>query len=156
MTMSGTVDIRPAAPSERGSARALLRAAGLPLAGLNDVAVLLVAVRGCEVVGCAALERHGDGPGVAYLLRSVAVREDLRGSGAGGALTGRALAEVDAAGASVALLTETADAYFPRFGFRPVRRDELPSELSGSAELQGACAVSARALLRPAGVPAAR
>jgi amino-acid N-acetyltransferase len=52
--------------------------------------------------------------------------------------------------APVALLTETADGWFPRFGFRPVPREALPAALSASAELRGACPATARALLRRA------
>jgi amino-acid N-acetyltransferase len=72
-----------------------------------------------------------------------------RGRGVGIALSAAALAHVDAAGSPVALLTETAAGYFPRFGFTPVDRDQLPASLAGSAELRGACPTSARALLRP-------
>jgi amino-acid N-acetyltransferase len=51
----------------------------------------------------------------------------------------------------LALLTETADEYFPRFGFTAVERTELPVELEASPELRGgACVTTAGALLRPA------
>lgn len=69
----------------------------------------------------------------------------------GAALVTAALATADAeAGgtATVALLTETADGYFDRFGFTAVKRDTLPAALAASPELAGACADTARAYLR--------
>jgi amino-acid N-acetyltransferase len=83
------------------------------------------------------------------LLHSAAVEPAWRGRGVGSALTAAALADVDTVGGPVALLTETAAGYFPRFGFTPVERGELPTALAASAELRGACPASARALLRP-------
>jgi amino-acid N-acetyltransferase len=132
----------------------LVAAAGLPLTGLVDAALVLVAEDAGELIGSIALERHGTGGGTAFLLRSAAVAPAWRGRGVGAALTAAALAHVDAVGAPVALLTETAAGYFPRFGFSAVDRKRLPAALSASAELQGACPASARALLRPATVPA--
>jgi amino-acid N-acetyltransferase len=142
------VTTRTARPQEHPAFDDLVRGAGLPLDGLDSVPHRLVAEESGSMVGVAALERHGDGAGTAFLLRSVVTRPDRRGLGVGAALTRAALAIVDEAAAPVALLTETADAYFPRFGFHEVQRGELPPALSASEELRGACAVSARALLR--------
>jgi amino-acid N-acetyltransferase len=50
---------------------------------------------------------------------------------------------MDAAGVSVALLTETAAVYFSQLGFTLVDRAELPSALEASMELRGACPRSA-------------
>jgi amino-acid N-acetyltransferase len=150
VTVPHGIELRPARPEELAAVRDLLVSAGLPLDGLEDAALLLVAVRGAAVVGCAALERHGADGNAVQLLRSVAVREDLRGAGLGAALTERILAEADARKEPVALLTETAPGYFPRFGFRPVPRAALPVALFASKELQGACPATARAFLHPA------
>ena len=40
---------------------------------------------------------------------------------------------------AVYLLTTTADAYFPRFGFETIERSELDPALQASEELRGAC-----------------
>ena len=122
--------------------------AGLPLEGLTEAALVLVAESHGEVVGAVALEEHGSGERLAFLLRSAAVAASWRGHGVGRALTRAALAHVDGAGAPVALLTETADGYFTSFGFHPVERDQLPAALVASPELRGACPLSARAFLR--------
>ena len=141
--------VREAGPDELTAARAVVHAAGLPLDGLGEAAVLLVAEADGEVVGTVALERHGSGAETAYLLRSAAVVPAWRGRGVGDRLTRAALQLVDAAHAAVALLTETADDYFRRYGFLPVARHELPAVLDASPELRGACPASARAMLRP-------
>jgi amino-acid N-acetyltransferase len=143
------VAVREAAPADLPAVRDLVSAAGLPLDGLAEAAVVLVADADGAVVGAVALERHGAGPDTAFLLRSAVVAPAWRGRGVGTVLTAAAVAHVDTVGAPVALLTETAADYFPRFGFTPVDRTALPAVLGGSAELRGACPASARALLRP-------
>ena len=152
--MTVAVVVRPASATQHEDLRGLVQAAGLPLAGLESVVARFVAERHGEVVGVAALEQHVDERGDVFLLRSVAVRTGFRGQGIGEGLTRAALQHVDAHGGPVALLTETAADFFPRFGFVEVLRADLPTALLGSAELQGACAVSARAFLRAARRPA--
>jgi amino-acid N-acetyltransferase len=145
--------IRPIRPEDAVSVRQLLSDAGLPVAGLDQAWTTLVADDAHEIVGVAALERHGPPAAHVFLLRSLAVRPGRRGHGLGAALVTAALAAADAdAGmtATVALLTETADGYFDKFGFTPVERDTLPAVLSASPELRGACPDSARAYLRDA------
>ena len=141
--------VREAAPDELVAASEIVRAAGLPLDGLALAAVLLVAEADGAIVGTVALERHGTGAATAYLLRSAAVTAAWRGRGIGAQLTAAALQRVDAVAAPVALLTETAEGYFRRYGFQPVDRAGLPRALDASAELGGACPASARAMMRP-------
>ena len=96
------------------------------------------------VVGSAALELYG----ASALLRSVAVQRDRRGRGLGRRLTGAALDLARRCGAvRVYLLTETADDFFPRFGFSPVARREVPPSVRGSVEFVSACPESARAMV---------
>jgi amino-acid N-acetyltransferase len=148
--VAGGLTVRAANRDEADSVGALVASAGLPTVGLDQAwAVVVMADDAGELVGVAALERHGS-PAV-FLLRSVAVRPDRHGAGHGSALVNAALAAADAdAGgpATVGLLTETADGYFDRFGFRPVERDQLPAALAASPELLGACADTARAYVR--------
>ncbi len=139
------MDIRLAHPEETNTVAELVTAAGLPTAGLAQAWRIWVAVDRDRLLGTASLERH-DG---AYLLRSVAVRDEARGRGIGAQLVRAALAAVAPAG-PVALLTETAAGWFPRFGFHPVDRAALDPALTASAELAGACPATAQAFLRPA------
>ncbi len=153
--------IRPAAPEEIPPVAALLTRSGLPVAGIEELWQTWVAVDDQEgggspgvvvgeeqLLGCAGLERHGE----AYLLRSIAVRSDARGSGVGAALVAAALDAVPD-GRPVALLTETASGWFPRFGFHPVPRTELDPALHASVELTSACPQSAQAFFRPPPAP---
>ena len=124
------MSVREATPADLAAVSQLVAAAGLPLAGLHDGAQIWVADAGGDVVGSVALERHGTGEAMAYLLRSTAVDPAWRGRGVGAALIAAALARVDATRAPVALLTETAAGYFPRFGFVAVERDRPPVALA--------------------------
>ena len=143
----GGVAIRRARSDDWPGIRRLVGAAGLPLDGLTDDHAVFVAMCGDRLVGTATLERHGVDDGVAYLLRSVVVDDGAHGSGIGGRLVERTLSDAPP-GRPVALLTETAAGWFPRFGFVAVDRAELPASLAGSEELRGACPASAQALLR--------
>lgn len=133
-----------ATSSDLPEVRALLAAAGLPQAGLEDhILNFMLALEGDKVVGCAGLEAH-QGSG---LLRSVVVAEEYRGMGIGAKLTEGML---DLARyknlSSLSLLTETAADFFSRFGFAVVPRAELPAALLASQELQGACPDTAIAM----------
>jgi amino-acid N-acetyltransferase len=134
--------LRAARPDDRPAAEALLGALDLPLAGLDACfATSWVAETGDgPLVGLAGVELYADGA----LLRSVAVHPDWRGTGLGRALVGRALDAARAAGARDAyLLTTTADRWFPRFGFAPITRDEVPTGVQQSIEFREACPASA-------------
>jgi amino-acid N-acetyltransferase len=55
------------------------------------------------------------------------------------------MARQDGAGA-VFLLTTTAERFFPRLGFEPIARAEVPTSVQASAEFQSACPASAVAM----------
>jgi amino-acid N-acetyltransferase len=137
--------IRRANSADLPAITVLLSDAKLPLAGVaTHVSDFLIAEDGGPPIGCVGLERYG----AAGLLRSLVVHATSRGAGVGESLT---LACIEAARASgicrLVLLTETADRYFPRFGFQAITRDALPEALHESEELRGACPASARALM---------
>ena len=126
----------------------LLEEGGLPEEGLwEHLGTILVAREGGEVVGSAALELHGE----AALLRSVAVRRELQGRGLGRQLSGAALELASQRGAKVVyLLTEGAEDFFARLGFRQVSRAEVQQaspEVSRSVEFVSACPESAQAMV---------
>jgi amino-acid N-acetyltransferase len=102
-----------------------------------------------SVAGVAGLEVYDrDG-----LLRSVAVADDWRGRGLGGVLTATILAAAKADGLrSVYLLTDTAEGYFPRHGFRRIARSEVPDTVTASVEFRELCPASSAVMvteLRP-------
>jgi len=131
--------IRPATPDDWKAIEALLVETDLPLEGAREhLDGFWVAYIGERLVGVAGLERYGS----AGLLRSVAVRE--RGTGLGKVLVQQILNRAAADGlTSIVLLTITAESYFPRFGFRRIQRDAVPSAVQESIEFKSACPASA-------------
>ena len=133
--------IERAVDSDRAAIERLLGAGGLPLDGLDGALSMAVVARGdVGVVGCAAVEPHGS----VGLLRSVCVAADMRGTGLGRRLV--AATEELAASQGISelyLLTETAEAWFPRLGYVASPRAAVPAALTVSAEFTGACPDSA-------------
>lgn len=139
------VAIEPARPDDLPAILALLDRGRLPRASIEQhIGAAVVARDGARVVGCAAVELYD----TAGLLRSVAVDPDLHGHGLGVRLTDAALALARARGArTVYLLTETAAAFFPRFGFRPIPRDQVAPTVRRSIEFTSACPATAQAMM---------
>ena len=119
----------------------LLERQHLPLAGIDDhLHTMLVAREGSQVVGSAALELYAEGA----LLRSMAVDPTWQGQRLGHRLTEAALRLALAHGVdTVFLLTTTAERFFPKFGFEPITRLDVPVSVQASVEFQSACPASA-------------
>jgi amino-acid N-acetyltransferase len=122
----------------------LLRACTLPLDGAEiHLSEFIVAVYAGRLVGCIGMERYGD----AALLRSCAVAQDMRGQGIAQALVRQLLDLARAIGVrEIALLTTTAERFFPRFGFVAVDRAALENTFDASEAFRGACPASAVAM----------
>lgn len=140
--MSATYTIRSATDADLPAVEAALRAADLPLDGLRDQFGdrYAVAESNGAIIGVEGIEIHGaDG-----LLRSAAVDQAWRGRGVGDALTRD---RIEWAGRqhlrALYLLTTTASAYFPRFGFVSVDRNVAPEAIRQSREFAEACPASA-------------
>jgi amino-acid N-acetyltransferase len=139
------VSIERAKPEDGPSILQLLSAAQLPVDGLIDHLHSAVIARadGGVVVGCAALEIYADGA----LLRSVVVDDGVHGQGIGSRLTTAALDLANVLGIpAVYLLTTTAEAFFPRFGFVQIPRSEVPGSVQSSVEFRSACPSTATAM----------
>ena len=136
--------IGPARETDLAPVRSLLDASGLPAASVEEILeTLLVARTDVGVVGCAGLELYGE----SALLRSVAVAQSLRGTGLGKALTRATLDAARARGIrAVFLLTDTAEAFFPKFGFRPIERAAVDPAVQQSEEFRSLCPASAVAM----------
>ncbi len=124
----------------------LLERHGLPLDGASALGEAMVVARSAgQVVGAAALELYTD----AALLRSVVVDASVQGQGVGQRLTEAALALAnDLRIPTVFLLTTTAAAFFPRFGFERISREHVPASVRASVEFQSACPASAVVMRR--------
>jgi N-acetylglutamate synthase-like GNAT family acetyltransferase len=127
---------------------ALLAAAELPIDGLSDQfpESYAVAEANGALAGAAGIERHGrDG-----LLRSVVISPEWRGRGMGERLVRERLGwAVEQGLGTVYLLTTTAPAYFPRLGFRPAERADVPEVVRASSEFTNVCPASAVLLALP-------
>jgi amino-acid N-acetyltransferase len=123
--------------NEREAVEALLRAAGLPIEGVAEhIQSFFAALTAGALVGVVGMEYYGD----VALLRSATVVDSARGRGIGSLLTAHALHAAEQRGvARVYLLTETAERFFQRHGFRSIPRSEAAPELSASAEFRGCC-----------------
>src|SRR5688500_7683568 len=127
--MSVAIVIEPARVDDLDGVRALLAGCDLPTEGLSDQfpGAYVVARKDCAIVGAAGLEVHG----TAGVLRSIAVAASERGTGLGVRLTQDRLAVARARGLdAVYLLTTTAAAFYPRFGFEPFPRADVPEAVA--------------------------
>ena len=121
--------------------RRLLQQHRLPLDGVDEhINTMVVARDGSTVIGTAAVELYADGA----LLRSVAVDPSVQGRHLGHELTEAALRLARANGIdTVYLLTTTAEQFFPKLGFEPITRDQVPVTVQASVEFRSACPASA-------------
>ncbi|MGH9884587.1 MAG: GNAT family N-acetyltransferase [bacterium] len=139
------ISLGPPSGADLAAIDALIRASALPAEVVRDgfPDAYVVARRGPDIVGVAALEAHDQ----AGLLRSVAVAPGERGRGTGIALIADRLAMARTNGtASVYLLTTTAAPLFRRFGFRDADRASTPAALAASPEFAALCPSTAACL----------
>jgi len=134
--------------------RALLAAAGLPVADLT--AAHLDDFWGCgespDLTGVIGLEGYG----TVALLRSLAVAPAWRGRGLGAALLAHAEQAARQRGiTTLYLLTTTAEAFFARHGYVRIPREAAPPVLQQTAEFAALCPASAVGLTRPLDAPPA-
>jgi amino-acid N-acetyltransferase len=142
-----TAVLRDAGAAHLAPVIALLRESGLPTADI-DVAELrdfIVALDGGAVVGVVGLERHGEDG----LLRSLAVAPGWRGHGLGHALVEAIEARAAKLGVRLlALLTQTAAAYFAARGYAPIPRAHAPAAVQSSAEFSTLCPASSTCMVK--------
>lgn len=133
--------IREANRDDQSALAELLAASKLPAVQWDGrSALFFVAEAAGRVVGMAGLETYAE----AGLLRSVAIEEKHRKEGVGRLLVERAIGEAAAQALdTVYLLTTTAEAYFERFGFEAIPRDDVQGLIRRSAEFTALCPVSA-------------
>jgi amino-acid N-acetyltransferase len=128
----------------------LLQAANLPTADLDQIPdehMIIVAGHDGSVVAGAAIQLSP--PETAALLRSVVVRPDHRGRGLGRHVVERAERLAGNRGATrLYLLTESARAYFERFGYTSTPRETLPAGIAGLPEAAFLCPDAASCMVK--------
>jgi HAD superfamily hydrolase (TIGR01457 family) len=135
---------RPANGDDASGIEQLLSVSGLNAAGTEQrLPITIVCGDNGRLTATACVEDFGS----TGLLRSVAVRDDLRGQGLGLLVVAAALHEARRRGIhDVALFTETAAPFFERLGFRRIDRSELPTSIQESAQAADECSASAAAM----------
>lgn len=138
------IRIRSARQEDLDSIENLLIASGLPPDGIeNHLSSMLVGELEYQILATAALEMYGD----SALLRSVAVDSIARGTGLGTRMTEAIVKLALRLRVNrLFLLTETAEDFFPKFGFRKVNRSDIPDNVKSSLEFTLLCPSSALAL----------
>jgi len=130
--------IRPARAADLDGVLELLSNASLPRDGVRDSfgEGWVIAADGDRVIGVVGIELHGEDG----LLRSAAIDVAWRGRGIGQALTRDRIGWARGRGLrALYLLTETAPAWFTRFGFEAIDRADVPEPIRSSSEFSSVC-----------------
>jgi amino-acid N-acetyltransferase len=122
---------------EADSIKKLLNECSLPDEDIvNHLPHFIVAKGGHDLIGVIGLEVY-DKVG---LLRSLAVREAYREKGIAKSLYARLLAYAHLQGIEeLFLLTNTAEVFFSKIGFKKVDRDNAPDPIKATKEFQSLC-----------------
>jgi len=124
----------------------LLRSDNLPVEGISENLGNFFAAYNHDggLIGVAGVEFYDD----SALLRSVVVSTDHRGEGIGHLLVERCVEESKRNGVRhLYLLTETAEKFMRRFGFRRIDKEQVDSRLQESEEFKGSCPDTAATML---------
>lgn len=146
MTVTGELRIENAETSDFPAIAALLRETSLPPDDIERHLEGFLVARSTEaatghdiLLGGVGLEIYGE----SALLRSLAVHPDFQGNGLGTRLvSGITQTARDRGITRLYLLTDTAEDFFKRLGFKFVSRDEVPKEVKQSIEFTTLCTES--------------
>lgn len=137
-----TLQFREARKEDLDVICSLLQESGLPTESLgSDSTTFYIAEDGERTVGIAGFEFYGD----EALLRSVAIKPDVRGRGLGSQLVDHMLQLAREKGVrNVVLLTETARDFFLKKKFEVIDRSWIDNDLmKQSSEFAFACPTTA-------------
>jgi amino-acid N-acetyltransferase len=132
-----TPEIRPAKRKDLDDILKLLEEVSLPTLGVSKhLHNYLVARDGETLVGAIGMELYGE----TGLLRSAAVSPGWQGKGVGGRLYDALIGNARELGIDrLVLLTNTAEKYFARRGFKTIDRATLSGPVTLSVEFTDAC-----------------
>ncbi len=119
----------------------LLESHHLPVEDIDTSEISFSLIKeGPDLLACAGVERFEE----LGLLRSVAVKAELKGKGIGSELIDAVLVQAKSQGIkTMYLLTETAASFFRKKEFTKTERSEAPESIKQSSEFSGLCPVSA-------------
>jgi amino-acid N-acetyltransferase len=129
--------IRRSRPLDLPIVQALLEEASLPTLGVADhFPQFFIAETSGRIVGAMGLEVYDE----TGLLRSAVVTPDHQKAGIGNMLFNSLLDQARGLGIRrLILLTNTAEKYFERRGFRRIEQKSVVGRVTGSVEFSGAC-----------------
>lgn len=129
--------IRQATSNDLAAIAQLLESASLPTLRVEEhIQHFLVAEKDETIVGTIGLEVYGD----TALLRSAVVTADLQNKGIGSLLYDRNIDQARQLNVQrLILLTNTAEKYFERKGFRKIDQKSVTGPVTSSVEFTGAC-----------------
>ena len=138
-----------AKPSEEEAIRELLMDADLPAEDFaRYLQHFLIARQDDTLVGVIGLEPYGK----FGLLRSLVVPSPYRGQGLGRKLCERVFSYAREVGIKeLYLLTTTAEKFFPKLGFDPIERENVPAPIQTTEEFSSICPSTAVCMIKKLG-----
>ena len=135
------MNIRTAVPGDIAAISSLLAENELPIDDIKENKVFFyVGETNKDILGVIGIEIY-DGVG---LLRSLAIKETLKNTGLGSQLVSFLIDRAKKQNLkNLYLLTTTAELYFPKFGFKPIDRKEVPESIQSTKEFKEICPDSA-------------
>lgn len=129
--------IRNASDADYTAVATLLQSASLPVEGVAEhFQRFLVAENDTGIIGAIGLEMYAD----TALLRSAVLHPSLQNKGVGTLLYDCLIEMAKSAGVKrLILLTDTAEEYFARKGFRRIDAKSVTGPITTSVEFTGAC-----------------
>ena len=139
----------PAGQNELQNIRELLTKNNLPIDDLSEPDIKFFGLYyEQKLIGTIGIEKY-DNTG---LLRSMAIIDELKNQGIGGALLGHFLDWCDGEGiAQLFLITTTAERFFSKHGFSKIERGLVPDEIQKTREFKDICPSSAIVMIRVIG-----
>lgn len=132
--------------SEISSIKTLLHSVGLPGSDLESAPIHFFGKKeNNELIATGALEIYGSNA----ILRSVAIHPDFQKSGYGKQIV-RFLEKkaVDLGIQKLFLLTTTAETYFKKLDYQPVKRELCPYKIKSSVQFKNICPSTATCLFK--------
>ena len=138
--------IRPATNKDYSSVCDLLASENLPTIDVDrNLSHFFVMTEQNEIVGSIGMELYGQ----SALLRSMAVASDHRSKGIAMALINELMAYAKEKRVSdMFLITNTAEQYFQRVGFKKIPREEVKEVVLQSKEFNGLCPASSAIMMK--------
>jgi len=118
---------------------ALLEQNELPVSDIDDTKILFALTDGHKIIGTGGLEIFHD----CALLRSLSVKRDWQGKGLGKSITHQLEHICRGKGIKhIYLLTETAEDFFNKQGYKAVDRASAPFSIKNSSEFTTVCSTT--------------